>query len=99
MRARLGLQRPERDEDDLGGADIVWTPQGEIWAELSASGGAESERFDRASSVVAFTAKVRAPCAAKPGWRVLWGARVLAIRAVRDAGAPFLELICEEEYS
>jgi head-tail adaptor len=97
MRARLGLQSPEREEDDLGGAAIVWTSQGEIWAELRASGGLQSAQFDRAPSVVSVIAKVRTPCNAKPGWRALWGGRVLSIRAVRDASAPFLELMCEEE--
>jgi head-tail adaptor len=97
MRARLGLQSPERDEDDLGGAEIIWSPQGEIWAEISAGGGGQGAQFDRAPSVVSFVAKVRAPCAVKPGWRALWKERVLTIRAVRDAGAPHLELMCEEE--
>jgi head-tail adaptor len=97
MRARLGLQSPEREEDDLGGAAIVWTPRGEIWAELNASGGAQSASFDRTPSVVSFIAKVRAPCFAQPGWRALWGERILSVRAVRDAGAQFLELIFEEE--
>jgi head-tail adaptor len=99
LRARLGLQSPERVEDDLGGGEIVWTPQGEIWAELNASGGDQSANFDRTPSLVLYVAKVRAPCVAKPGWRALFGERVLAIRAVRNAGGAPLELICEEEIS
>jgi head-tail adaptor len=97
LRVRLGLQSPERIADDLGGASIVWTAQGEVWAEVSASGGAQGADFDRAPSVVSYVARVRAPCSAEPAWRALWGARVLAVRAVRDAGGDFVELICEEE--
>lgn len=97
LRVRLGLQSPERDEDDLGGATIAWVSQGEVWAELQAGGASQSAAFDTTPSIVNFVASIRAPHAVRAGWRALWGERVLSIRAVRDLGGARLELICEEE--
>lgn len=97
MRARVGLQSPERTVDDLGGASIAWTNEGEVWAQISADGANQAAAFDTALSTASYTLTINRRDGVRAGWRVLWGGRVLRITGVRDEGAPRIELNCEEE--
>lgn len=97
LRARVGLQSPERTVDDLGGASIAWVNEGEVWARIEADGASQSAAFDTAPSTASYTLTINRRDGVRAGWRVLWGGRVLRLTGVRDEGAPRVELNCEEE--
>lgn len=97
MRARVRLESPLRTPDNIGGAAITWTNQGDVWAEISAAGGGQGADFDTAPSSTAYAFAINRRSDVRAGWRAVWGARVFAIRAVRDEGAPRIELVTEEE--
>jgi head-tail adaptor len=97
LRARVKLQSPTRVGDELGGAAILWTDAGDVWAEIEAGGAGESAALDTAPSVASFRVTVNRRADARAGWRIAWGARRLRIVGVADDGAPRIQLNCEEE--
>lgn len=97
MRARVRLESPTRTPDAMGGAAFAWSNQGDVWAEVRGGGAGQSAAFDAAPSITAYTMMTHRRTDVRAGWRVVWAARVFRIVAVRDEGAPRIELICEEE--
>ncbi len=97
MRARVRLESPLRVSDNIGGAAITWSNQGDVWAEIDAGGAGQSAAFDTAPSVAAYSFAINRRTDARAGWRVVWGARVFPILAVRDEGGARIELVTEEE--
>jgi head-tail adaptor len=97
MRVRVRLESPTRTPDAMGGAALAWSNQGDVWAEVRAGGAGRSGAFDTAPSVTTYTMIIHRRSDVRAGWRVAWAARVFRIVAVRDEGAPRIELICEEE--
>jgi head-tail adaptor len=97
MRARVRLESPTRASDDIGGAAITWANQGDVWAEIIASGAGQGADFDAAPSVSAYTLIINRRADVRAGWRVVWTTRVFRILGVRDQGGARIELICEEE--
>lgn len=98
MRHRVTLQRPERVADEIGGAAIAWSDEGEAWGAIEALSGAEAAAFDAGRAVSSFRVTIHRRADARPGWRLLWGERRLRIVSATDDGAPMLSLICEEEF-
>jgi SPP1 family predicted phage head-tail adaptor len=97
MRARIALYSPERTLDELGGASLGWTPEGEAWAQVEAAGAAFGAAFDTAASNAAYRMTIHRRDEVRAGWRVVWDGRALRIMSVRDEGAPRIVLNCEEE--
>jgi SPP1 family predicted phage head-tail adaptor len=97
LKARVTLQSPLRVADEIGGAAIAWSDEGDVWAEIVALGADESAAFDTSSSVSAYRVTINRRDDARVGWRVAWGERLLRIVGVRDEGAARIELSCEEE--
>jgi head-tail adaptor len=97
MRARVRLERPLRAPDDLGGGAITWTNEGDVWAAVAAGAVGQTAAFDTNFSIGSLTLTINRCADIRPGWRVVWGARVLRIVGVRDEGAARIDLICEEE--
>ena len=97
MRARVRLERPTRTPDAMGGAALGWANEGDVWAEVAALSASESAAFDATPMRASLTLTIRRRDDVRAGWRVIWGARVLRIVGVRDAGEPRIDLICEEE--
>lgn len=97
LRARLTLQSPTRVADEIGGAAIAWTDQGELWAEIESTGASESSAFDALGAIASFRVAINRRNDVRAGWRLAWGERHLRITGVRDDGAPRIELSCEEE--
>ncbi len=97
MRARVKLQSPTRVADELGGATILWTDEGDAWAEIEASGGSEGAAFDALPSTASFRVTINRRDDVRAGWRIAWGARRLRIVGVADEGAPRIVLNCQEE--
>lgn len=96
LSARVRLERPTRTADDLGGAAISWTDEGEVWAHVEVPSAASAERFDTDVSTASLRLTIRKRTI-RAGWRVIWGARVLRVVGVRDDGAERITLSCEEE--
>lgn len=97
LRQRVRLQSPARAEDDLGGAALNWTDEGEVWAAAAAGGAVQRADYDSAPAFGAYTLTIDRRADVRPGWRALWRGRVLRIVGIRDAGEARLELVCEEE--
>lgn len=97
MRARVKLQSPTRVGDELGGAAISWSDEGDVWAEIDSGGASEGAAFDAAPSVAAYSVTINQREGVRAGWRVAWGARRLRILGVADDGAPRVVLSCAEE--
>jgi len=97
MRARLSLESPARTADDLGGATLSWTAQGDVWAEIESAGAGQGANYDTAPSLAAYRVRINRRDDVRAGWRALWGDRVLRITGVRDEGGPRIDLSCEEE--
>lgn len=97
MRARVKLQSPTRVADELGGAAIAWSDQGDVWAEIEASGAGERAAFDAAPSVATYGVTINRRDDVRAGWRIAWGVRRLRILGVADDGAPRVVLSCAEE--
>lgn len=97
QRARIALERPVRVGDELGGAVLSWSPEGEVWASVIATGAAQSVAFDSAPTLASYRLFINRRDDVRPGWRAIWNARPLRIVGVRDDGGPRIELDCEEE--
>lgn len=97
LRARVKLQRPTRVADEIGGAAIAWTDEGDVWAQVDAGAARETIAFDASPSVAAYRVTINRRDDVRAGWRIAWGARRLRIAGVTDEGAPRIQLMCEEE--
>ena len=97
MRARITLERPVRAGDELGGAALGWTSEGEVWASIATLGAAQSAAFDANPAVASYRVVITRREDVRAGWRVIWRARPLRIVGVRDDGGARIELNCEEE--
>ena len=97
MRARVRLESPVRAPDDIGGAAISWTDQGDVWSAIEAGGASMAPAYDSARSLGAYRLTIHRRGDVRAGWRVVWGARVLRVLGVRDEGGPRIVLNCEEE--
>jgi SPP1 family predicted phage head-tail adaptor len=97
LRARVKLQSPTRVADELGGAAILWTDEGDVWAEIEAGGGGDGAAFDAIPSVTNYRVTINRRDDVRVGWRIAWGARRLPIIGVADDGAPRIQLSCQEE--
>jgi SPP1 family predicted phage head-tail adaptor len=97
MRARVLLQSPAWVADEIGGAAIHWTDQGEAWAAVDALGASQRAAFDSEFATASFRVVIRRREDVRVGWRVRWSERVLRVLGVRDGGGRRIDLICEEE--
>lgn len=96
-RARVTLQRPTRVADEIGGAAIAWSSEGDVWAEVEAVGAGDGAAFDANPSNAAYHVEINRRDDVRAGWRIAWGARRLRIVGVADEGAPRIQLTCQEE--
>lgn len=97
MRARVTLEEPVRVADEIGGAAILWTGRGAVWAAIKARGAGEGAAFDTTPTTAFYDVTINARHDVRAGWRVVWSARRLRIIGVSDEGAPRIVLRCEEE--
>lgn len=97
LRERVTLHEPVRTLDDIGGATIVWTGRGDVWAQIVARGGSGGEAFDGDASFARYDVVIRARADVRAGWRLTWGARTLRIVVATPAPNARLALQCEEE--
>ncbi|WPY95074.1 head-tail adaptor protein [Limimaricola variabilis] len=98
----LLLEAPLRRPDGAGGFDQGWAALGTLWAAIEARSGRDLDDMGAALSRVLLRIKVRAAppgSSMRPqaGQRLREGARLFAIRAVREADPDGRYLICEAE--
>ena len=104
LNRRLVLEAPQRVADGAGGFATVWTPQGEVWAEVVAGTGREAATTGASLSRVIYRitlrgAPVGAPSRPVADQRFREGTRVFKVISVteRDPAARFLVCQAEEE--
>ncbi|PSK83014.1 head-tail adaptor [Limimaricola soesokkakensis] len=98
----LLLEAPRRAPDGSGGFERGWTALGTLWASVEARSGRDLDGMGAALSRVRLRIVTRA---APPGstmrpapeQRFREGARIFAIRAVRELDAEGRYLLCEAE--
>lgn len=96
LRERVTLERPDPARDTLGGAVGGWLWQGAAWAAVSpASPGPPGEAGARAA-MPRWTVTLRTRGDVMPGWRILWRARSLVVRAIADDGSGRMTIEAEE---
>lgn len=96
---RVVLERPDRTEDDGGGAVVVWTPVATVWASIASSPAGDLAAQDDLIARVAHRVRLRWRSDVLPGWRLKLGERVFRVVAAvdRDGARRWLHLDCEEE--
>lgn len=96
---RVALERPDRLEDEGGGADVVWTPVATVWARVTSSGRGADASFDGLASRIGHRLRLRWRGDVAPGWRARLGERVLRIESAldQDGARRWLHLDCVEE--
>lgn len=104
LNRKLELQERIKTPDDAGGFATGWATLGTIWGQIKAQAGRALAHDEIAGSVVRYQIIVRAAAPGAPsrpvaGQRVLSGARVFDIKAVRefDLAGHYLSLVAEEE--
>lgn len=97
QRARVKLQSPNRVADEIGGAAIAWSDEGDVWAEIEGGSADEAFAFDASPSVATYRVTINRRADVRAGWRIAWGGRRLRIMGVADEGAPRIRLNCREE--
>lgn len=99
LNSELVLECPSRVQDTGGGADLIWTETGTLWAEVRAinareriTGGREAGRVTH--RVMVRSAPVGSPRRPTPDCRFRTGERVFAIRGVAEVDQRGKYLTC-----
>lgn len=97
LRTRVRIETLTRVADEIGGAALAWSDQGEAWAEIVVGGAGQAEAYDTTRGAAAVVVRLRRREADWLRSRILRDTASYRVRAVRDDGGPRIELICEEE--
>ncbi len=104
LNRRLVLEEAVRTPDGAGGYDTVWTPLGELWAEVDGRRGREDEAGELSLAKVVCRITVRGAPVGSPrrpvaGQRLREGSRSFSVMAVTeyDAGARYLMCFARED--
>ncbi|MFD0859569.1 head-tail adaptor protein [Roseovarius aquimarinus] len=99
LNRRLVLEAPERGPDGAGGYIETWRRIGELWADIAARTGRETQDGTAALSSAGYRITVRAaphgaPSRPKPEQRLRSGSRVFNITAVTEQDPQGRYLTC-----
>jgi SPP1 family predicted phage head-tail adaptor len=99
LRFRLTIEAPVETADGEGGVTRTWSAIGDTWAAVEPRGAGEKIVTDRETPLFQYRIVVRYRDDLSQANRFRLGARILAIRAVRDPDerGEFLECMVEEE--
>ena len=99
MRTRVTLEEPVRIADEIGGAAILWTSRGDVWAEIRPRGASEYALYDASVSRADYLVTIRRREDVRHPWRIVWGSRRFRVlgRLDADDGASRIVLFCQEE--
>jgi len=97
-RQRVRLEAKVLTPDGGGGFSEAWEAYAVVWADITPAGGGERVEAGRLEPRVTHRVTIRRRGDVSANHRVVWGARMLAIRAVLDAGPQeaWTTLLCEE---
>ena len=98
LRRRVSLQEKSRVTDVGGGAAETWATVATVWAAVEERLASEISTAEQTQARVAVTLTLRYRADVTTAHRVVIGARVLAIKAIRDIDGRgrWLELDCRE---
>ena len=84
LRHRLTLEAPATTADEIGGRSVTWTPVASVWAVIETVNGNEVGAGDATQARAFHRITIRHRGDAGPAMRLIMGARVFEIIAVRD---------------
>jgi SPP1 family predicted phage head-tail adaptor len=98
LRRRVALETPDDVADEIGGVTRGWRVVATVWAQIETPRGATRLQGERLEQVLSHRVTLRWRAGVTGEMRLRLGARVFAIRAVRDPDERRrrLELDCEE---
>ena len=96
-RARLTLEEPVRIADEIGGAAILWTARGDVWAAIRARGADEYAQYDASFARADYVVTMRRREDVRHPWRIVWAGRRFRVLGREDVGASRIALLCQEE--
>jgi len=101
LRHRVTLQQAVEQDDGYGGRTVTWQDVATVWAAVEPLRGDERYRAQQVRAQLSHRVTIRYRPGVRPGMRVVYGGRLLAITAVIDPEERHerLELLCEEEVS
>ncbi len=99
LRHRVTLEEPVRVADEIGGAAILWTARGDVWAQIRPRRADEYAQYDASFSRGDHVVFLRRRDDVRHPWRIVWGARQFRVVGRVDVGdeAALIALFCEEE--
>ena len=100
LNRKLVLEEAARVPDGAGGFSEIWTPLGELWAEVSANSGREAAQNGVAISIqkyriVVCAAPIGSPSRPRPDQRFREGQRTFLIQSVSDSFKLDAFLMCQ----
>ncbi|TWF57004.1 phage head closure protein [Neorhizobium alkalisoli] len=97
MTARLELEAPQAEPDGQGGAVVVWNEVASLWARIEPVSFAVGEEASAEGGTVSHRIWVRFREGLAAGQRFRKGARLFAIKLVRDPDETERYLVCQCE--
>lgn len=99
LNKRVTIQQVTRTSDGGGGYTEAWAALATVWANVEPQSGSERWTAGQQGAGVEWQVTIRYRDDVTPLMRVLYGSKVLNIRAVMDpdARSERLVLVCEEE--
>ncbi len=94
LRHEMALQQAVRVADALGGQTETWQTLATVWAHLVPATASPVRRADGEEAEITHHVVLRADARVRSGLRLATGARVFAIRAVRDLDETGRYLLC-----
>jgi SPP1 family predicted phage head-tail adaptor len=95
LRDRLALQSATETRDGSGAVALSWTTQRTVWGAVEPVSGREEWRGHRILPQTSHMVRIRWPgtgITVGPGWRVLWGSRILNLGTALNVGERDREL-------
>lgn len=98
LRERIGIDQPAAQRDPLGAGQGQWTSDGSAWAHIAPLAAAEMAAGEALTALPRWHVTLRARPGLRPGSRLVWRGRYLAVRAInQDPQMPDrMILTCEE---
>lgn len=93
LRHRVEIQRPVEGQDALGSKVVSWTKVAEVWADVQAIGGTETESVPVTTSRNTITARVRYLDGVETAWRIVFAGRNYDVTGIENPGFRNVQLI------
>lgn len=101
LRHRITLQSQFAIRDSFGGETVTWNDESTVWASVDPLSGREYFDSARVNAELSHRVRIRFFSTLTPGWRVLFGSRVLDVKSVinfEERGI-YQDLMCQEVVS